>query len=264
MNRRTCLAHDAHSALHGQPGLPAVRHRPCAAYSSIGGWARRRAAVSVLRAIATVVLRSPHNRKEPCGGSVSAVHRLRNKVAITVSTSEAFDDAIAQFADGAVAARSREDDVGCAEDVAMRVRNSDRTTDDSHATEVVDVVADVHDVRVIDSAFGQQTIEKSGFVVDALFAGESEFPATRPDGGTLFLGEHQQLDAQAAEQLETEPVAPVARDPLVAVLRDPYPVVCHDAVEVEDHKGDAARERATAARCHHRPIEMRDQPFHPL
>src|SRR5262245_25177519 len=65
-------------------------------------------------------------------------------------------DPIADFADSPCATRSPEHDVGLPADVGMRVGDGDTTPDEAHGAQIVDVVADVHDLRRVDSSPIQQ------------------------------------------------------------------------------------------------------------
>ena len=136
------------SAVRDQPGLPVAWHpSDRAPVQSRGGkpWSVR----SSDRSTAWMVQQFLPNIEGVFEGVVSAVHRNRKRCATKMSRTAGGDvrrQPIAELADRAVAACSRQHNVGRTERVAMRVRDRDAASDQPDAVDIVDVVADVKHV----------------------------------------------------------------------------------------------------------------------
>src|SRR5215468_5070860 len=88
---------------------------------------------------------------------------------------------IAEFTNRAVPAGTRQHDIGDTAHVRVRVGDGDAASGQTHAVEVVDVVADVNHVRQRGAALTQQAAETRGLVTHAHLERQRQLAAACPD-----------------------------------------------------------------------------------
>src|SRR5262245_20676662 len=110
----------------------------------------------------------------------------------------------------------------------MGVGHRDAASNDAHACEIVDVVADVYDVFCGDATPREQRAKIGGLVPHALRARQAELATPGRYNRMRFGGEHEHVESQPPHAVDAEPVTAIACDPLLSVPRGPDAVVRHD------------------------------------
>src|SRR4030095_9511143 len=115
----------------------------------------------------------------------------------------------------------------------MGVRHSHGPPDGSHATGVIDVVADINHAVEIDRVLNGPSGQFGFLVVDALTDRNTKLRGTLAYDRIALLRENQQGNAGVPQSRKAKAIPAMTQDALAPVLADQHPVVRHDTVEIK-------------------------------